>query len=98
MRNYGSQRQVSLRRGALDIGWRERGLCSPATAHLFYVERGAGTKPAKRICARCPVREECLEYALTTAEKGGIWGGLSERERRRIRKSRQQEAEREEAA
>ena len=55
---------------------------------LFFPERGASTREAKEVCRGCVVREECLEYALTNGEKFGIWGGMSERERRRIRRAR----------
>jgi WhiB family redox-sensing transcriptional regulator len=55
---------------------------------LFFPERGASTKEAKAVCQGCVVREDCLEYALANGEKFGIWGGLSERERRRIRRQR----------
>jgi WhiB family redox-sensing transcriptional regulator len=59
-------------------------------ADLFFPERGASTKEAKAVCAACTVRETCLEYALAHGEKHGIWGGKSERERRRIRIARAQ--------
>ena len=55
---------------------------------LFFPERGASTKEAKEVCRGCVVREDCLEYALQNGEKFGIWGGMSERERRRIRRAR----------
>ena len=57
-------------------------------ADLFFPERGASTRLAKSVCRQCPVQEECLEYAVNNREKFGIWGGLSERERRAIRKKR----------
>src|ERR1700739_605766 len=53
---------------------------------LFFPERGASTREAKEVCRGCVVREDCLEYALANGEKFGIWGGLSERERRKIRR------------
>ena len=55
---------------------------------LFFPERGASTREAKEVCRGCVVREDCLEYALANGEKFGIWGGLSERERRRLRRQR----------
>ena len=70
------------------LAWQEKANCKGANADLFFPERGASTRKAKGICAACQVRIECLEYALTEGEKFGIWGGLSERERRRIRKQR----------
>ena len=55
---------------------------------LFFPERGASTKEAKEVCRGCIVKEDCLEYALSHGEKFGIWGGMSERERRRLRRQR----------
>ncbi len=55
---------------------------------LFFPERGASTREAKEVCRGCVVREECLDYAITNGEKFGIWGGMSERERRRVRRAR----------
>jgi WhiB family transcriptional regulator, redox-sensing transcriptional regulator len=51
-------------------------------------ERGASTREAKEVCRGCVAREDCLEYALDNGEKFGIWGGMSERERRRLRRAR----------
>jgi WhiB family redox-sensing transcriptional regulator len=76
------------------LAWQDRANCKGANADLFFPERGASTRAAKAICRECQVREECLEFAITTGEKFGIWGGLSERERRRIRRERQIAADR----
>jgi WhiB family redox-sensing transcriptional regulator len=73
---------------AENLGWQDKANCKGADADLFFPERGASTRKAKTICAACQVRVECLEFALMESEKFGIWGGLSERERRRIRKQR----------
>ena len=62
--------------------------CLGVDPDLFFPERGASTREAKEVCRGCVVREDCLEYALTNSEKFGIWGGMSERERRRIRRQR----------
>jgi WhiB family redox-sensing transcriptional regulator len=62
--------------------------CQGVDPDLFYPERGESTKQAKAVCRGCEVREDCLEYALVNGEKFGIWGGLSERERRRLRRQR----------
>jgi WhiB family redox-sensing transcriptional regulator len=64
--------------------WTELALCSQIDPELFYPDKGGDTKPAKRICADCEVRAECLAYALQHGERFGVWGGLSERERRRL--------------
>ena len=71
-----------------DQEWRKLANCLGVDPDLFYPDRGASTREAKNVCRGCVVREECLEYALSTGEKFGIWGGLSERERRRIRRQR----------
>ena len=62
--------------------WRERAACCGADLDLFYPERGESADPARLVCARCPVCQPCLEYALSNRIASGIWGGLTERERR----------------
>jgi WhiB family redox-sensing transcriptional regulator len=77
-------------------GWQFRAACRGADSTLFFApnyfekrhEKELREAQAKAYCRRCPVREECLEYALSNGEKFGIWGGMSERERRRIRRAR----------
>jgi len=71
------------------LAWQDNANCKGANANLFFPERGASTRTAKGICRECQVRGACLEFAITTGEKFGIGGGLSERERRRIRRERQ---------
>ncbi len=66
--------------------WQERALCSQTDPEAFFPEKGGSTREAKRICMGCEVRDECLDYALAHDERFGIWGGLSERERRRIKR------------
>ncbi len=66
--------------------WMLEAKCLDADPEAFFPEKGGSTREAKRICAVCPVREECLEYALANDERFGIWGGLSERERRRAKR------------
>jgi WhiB family redox-sensing transcriptional regulator len=73
---------------ACDESWRLEGLCAETDPEAFFPEKGGSTRDAKRVCAGCPVRMECLEYALGNDERFGIWGGLSERERRRVRLQR----------
>ena len=68
--------------------WHDFANCLGVDPDLFFPERGASTKEAKEVCRGCIVREDCLEYALQNGEKFGIWGGMSERERRRIRITR----------
>ena len=69
-------------------GWQDYANCLGVDPDLFFPERGASTREAKEVCKGCVVREDCLEYALANGEKFGIWGGLSERESRRIRRQR----------
>lgn len=84
------RRYVNLKRLDLDAwrrpGWADRAACRGLDANLFHPERGENTAHAKKVCAACPVRDECLAYALTHYEKHGIWGGLSERERQPLRR------------
>jgi WhiB family redox-sensing transcriptional regulator len=71
---------------AEEIGWQERALCAQTDPEAFFPEKGGSTREAKKVCLSCEVRVECLEYALENDERFGIWGGLSERERRRLKK------------
>jgi WhiB family redox-sensing transcriptional regulator len=77
---------------ALADNWQDDANCLGVDPDLFFPERGASTREAKEVCRGCVVREQCLEFALQNGEKFGIWGGLSERERRRIRRQRAQSA------
>ncbi len=65
--------------------WQERAHCSQTDPEAFFPEKGGSTRMAKRICKRCEVKDECLEYALVHDERFGIWGGMSERERRKMK-------------
>ena len=69
-----------------ELAWQERALCAQTDPEAFFPEKGGSTREAKRVCLACEVRAECLEYALANDERFGIWGGLSERERRRVKK------------
>lgn len=68
------------------LAWQSDSLCAQTDPEAFFPEKGGSTRDAKKICAACEVRTECLEYALGNDERFGIWGGLSERERRKLRK------------
>ncbi len=68
------------------MGWQERALCAQTDPEAFFPEKGGSTREAKKVCTGCEVRAECLEYALANDERFGIWGGLSERERRKLKK------------
>jgi WhiB family redox-sensing transcriptional regulator len=69
-----------------DPGWQGLGLCAETDPEVFFPEKGGSTRQAKLVCRGCEVRGECLEYALEHDERFGIWGGLSERERRRMKR------------
>ena len=71
-----------------DETWRLDALCAETDPEAFFPEKGGSTREAKRVCSGCEVRAECLESALANDERFGIWGGLSERERRRLRLAR----------
>ncbi len=66
--------------------WQDRALCAQTDPEAFFPEKGGSTREAKKICLGCEVRSECLDYALAHDERFGIWGGLSERERRRLKR------------
>ncbi len=68
------------------LAWQADALCAQTDPEAFFPEKGGSTRDAKRVCSSCEVRAECLEYALDNDERFGIWGGLSERERRRLRR------------
>ena len=76
----------------LDESWRQDALCAETDPEAFFPEKGGSTREAKRVCIGCSVRMECLEFALAGDERFGIWGGLSERERRRVRLQRREAA------
>jgi WhiB family redox-sensing transcriptional regulator len=69
-----------------ELSWQERSLCAQTDPEAFFPEKGGSTREAKKVCVGCEVRAECLEYALAHDERFGIWGGLSERERRKLKK------------
>jgi WhiB family redox-sensing transcriptional regulator len=69
-----------------ELSWQERALCAQTDPEAFFPEKGGSTRDAKKVCVGCEVRSECLEYALQHDERFGIWGGLSERERRKFKK------------
>jgi WhiB family redox-sensing transcriptional regulator len=68
------------------LSWQERALCAQTDPEAFFPEKGGSTREAKRVCLTCEVQADCLEYALQHDERFGIWGGLSERERRKLKK------------
>jgi len=65
--------------------WRELAACRGTDLEVFFPERGESAGPARQVCAACPVRQPCLDYAITNRIAYGVWGGLTERERRALR-------------
>jgi len=74
----------------MELEWMAQGRCASLPPATFFPSDGSGVEVARRICADCPVREPCLEYALVQRIDHGVWGGCSERERRRILKRRRE--------
>jgi len=74
--------------GAGEQAWQARANCMGVDPELFFPERGSSTREAKEVCHGCVVASECLDFAIANSEKFGIWGGMSERERRRVRRAR----------
>ena len=69
------------------LSWHEQALCAQTDPEAFFPEKGGSTRESKRVCSSCEVKADCLEYALANDERFGIWGGLSERERRRLKRA-----------
>ena len=70
------------------VEWQTHARCHEVDPEIFFPERGGSSKAARAVCNQCSVRDQCLEYALNNKEQFGIWGGTSERERRRLRRER----------
>ncbi len=76
----------------MNLSWRQVARCRGVDPEIFYPLSDDDADEAKAICALCPVRESCLEHALVNREKHGVWGGLTERERRRLIRQRRKSA------
>lgn len=76
----------------MNLSWRQRAACRGVDPDVFYPSTDEEAEEAKSICRICPVRESCLEYALVNRERDGVWGGATERERRRIIRQRRKSA------
>lgn len=72
--------------------WRDKGACRGIDPQIFYPAEDDNAEEAKEICGLCVVRQTCLEHALTSREKEGVWGGATERERRRMIRQRRRTA------
>ena len=74
------------------LAWRSKGACRGLDPDIFYPASEEEAAPAKAVCAICPVQQTCLEYALSNREHDGVWGGASEKERRRMIRQRRKSA------
>jgi WhiB family transcriptional regulator, redox-sensing transcriptional regulator len=72
--------------------WRQWASCRGADATIFYPVSEEDAAEAKTVCGSCPAREACLDYALANRERDGVWGGATERERRRMLRQRRKTA------
>ncbi len=72
----------------MDTNWMARGNCATHHPDMFFPSDGVGVEVAKRVCEGCVVQDRCLEYALRNRVDHGVWGGCSERQRRRILRAR----------
>ena len=75
-----------------DLSWRNQGACNGLDPAVFFPDSDAAAYEAKSICSICMVRASCLEHAIVVREKDGVWGGATERERRRIIRQRRRTA------
>jgi len=75
-----------------ELSWRNRGACRGLDPEIFYPQSDEEVTEAKDVCAQCNVRVACLEHAIGHREKEGVWGGATERERRRIVRQRRRTA------
>jgi WhiB family redox-sensing transcriptional regulator len=71
-----------------NLGWKADAACRDLPTSLFFPDAEADSAPALAVCAGCPVREQCLDFALRTRQDDGVWGGHTESERKRLRRTR----------
>ena len=76
----------------MNLTWRDHAACRGIDPDVFYPVSDEDAEPAKEICDRCSVRTACLEWALSTRERDGVWGGATEKERRRLVRQRRKSA------
>ncbi len=78
----------------IDLPWRKKAACQGLDPDIFYPssEDEVDAEPAKAVCLQCPVQQACLDHAIGSREKDGIWGGYTERERRRLIRQRRRSA------
>ena len=86
------------RRATTDDSWRAHASCRGVGPHLFFPDKGEPAGEAKEVCLTCPVASQCLDFAIRSGEETGIWGGMSERQRREVARARRQGLDRPESA
>ena len=86
--------QYSTQVSDASLSWQESALCAHTNPEAFFPEKGGSIREAKLVCQQCPVKAACLEYALAHNERFGLWGGLSERERRGLTNRRAEKSQR----
>lgn len=79
---------INLIGSAEEPDWYKDAICPQVDQSIFFPEKGGSTHEAKRVCAGCPVIQQCLNAALERGESHGVWGGMSYRERRKLMKDR----------
>ena len=84
--------RLKIDHSRIDTDFFDEAACRDADTSVFFPASDAHAGPAKEICASCPVREECLEFALETRPADGVWGGLTPIERHRLIRRRQKAA------
>lgn len=78
--------QLTIVQPTTDDEWRDRAVCAQSDPEMWFPQKGGSTRSSKTVCLSCPVRQECLDYALINDERFGVWGGFSERERRKLQR------------
>jgi WhiB family redox-sensing transcriptional regulator len=76
----------------MSLSWRQAAACRGVDPEIFYPNSEEEADAGKVICAQCSVRQSCLEYSLLSRERDGVWGGATEKERRRILRQRRKSA------
>jgi WhiB family redox-sensing transcriptional regulator len=69
-----------------NLDWKADAACRDLDTDIFFPDNDANAAPALEVCASCPVRQACLDFALSTRQNDGVWGGHTETERRKLRR------------
>lgn len=85
--NSAGTRELQILTDVAEMTWADRASCGEVGGDEWFPEKGGSSRAAKKVCGRCEVRQECLEYALEHDERWGVWGGTSERQRRALKRA-----------